>query len=441
MSTVAIADAFEAIRRRNGSINAFTAVTDRRPLSRSSGPLRGVPFAVKNLFDVAGLTTLAGSKINRDLPPALQDATAITRLEACGANLVGTLNMDEYASGYTTENSHYGATRNPHDLKRTAGGSSGGSGAAVAAGLVPLALGSDTAGSIRVPASFCGVWGLKPTYGRLSRAGTFPFCASLDTIGPLANSLEVLAQAYDAMQGPDSRDPACAQRPVAPVTSELDRGMEGLRIARVGGYFEAHAEPSVVELVRRAAAAIGTDTMLEIPEEERASAAALVITRAEAGQLHLPNLKRRANDFDPLIRDRLLANTLIPAAWYVHAQRFRRWHYRQVLKLFDSVDILLAPATPTPAHRFEDETVTLGGKLVPTRAAAGFLVAPFSLVGVPVLCAPIGAVRGLPIGLQIIAAPWREDLCFRLARALEAQGIAQFTPAAESGYRREAAAK
>ena len=431
MNAAAIADAFEAIRRRNPAINAFTAITQGRATKHASGPLAGVPFAVKNLFDVAGLQTLAGSKINRDLPPAVEDATAIARLEACGAMLVGTLNMDEYASGYTTENSHYGATRNPHDPQRVAGGSSGGSGAAVAAGLVPLALGSDTGGSIRVPASFCGVWGLKPTYGRLSRAGSFPFSASLDTIGPLASSVELLAAAYDAMQGPDPRDPACAQLPFTPIGAGVDQGIQGLRIARAGGYFEANAESGVIELVRHAAAAVGADSVVDLPEAERASAAALVISRAESGQLHLTNLRRRANDFDPLIRDRLLANTLIPASWYVQAQRFRRWHHKQMLRLFQSVDVLVAPATPTPAHRIGEENIELRGKKVPARGAAGLLVAPFSLVGVPVVCAPIGSLRGLPVGLQIIAAPWREDLCLRLARVFEKEGIARFTPAAD----------
>ena len=160
-----------------------------------------MPFAVKNLFDVADLPTLAGSKINRDRAPAARDATLIERLEGAGAVLVGALNMGEYAYDFTGENVHDGPSRNPHDLKRMTGGSSGGSGGAVAGGLVPLALGSDTNGSIRVPSSFCGIFGLKPTYGRLSRARTFPFVASLDHVGPLARSAHDLALAYDAMAG------------------------------------------------------------------------------------------------------------------------------------------------------------------------------------------------------------------------------------------------
>ena len=442
-AVVRISETFAAIRTVNPVFNAFVDLAEDRACRQAaladqasgagqcSGVLAGMPFAVKNLFDVRGLPTLAGSRINRELPPAAEDATLVRRLQACGAILVGTLNMDEYASGFTTENSHYGPTRNPHDPARVAGGSSGGSAAAVAAGLVPLALGSDTNGSIRVPASFCGVWGLKPTYGRLSRAGAFPLAASLDTVGPLACSVEVLAAAYDAMQGPDPRDPACRVAPAEPVLPRIDSGTKGLRIGYASGYFETNAEPAVVDLVRHAAAALGARNAVEIPEAARAMAAAIVITRSESSQLHLPNLRARPYDFDPLIRDRLLANTMVPASWYLQAQRFRRWHRRQLLKLFESVDVILAPATPCPAHLIGEETITLNSSKVPARAAAGLLTAPLSLVGPPVICAPMGMLAGLPVGLQIIAAPWREDLCFRVARTLERKEIAKFVVAKE----------
>ena len=217
--------ALARIAERDRELNAFTAVIEARALARAEdidnahtegralGPLAGVPFAVKNLFDVAGLPTLAGSKINRDSAPARRDATLIERLEAAGAVLVGALNMGEYAYDFTGENVHDGASRNPHDLSRMTGGSSGGSGAAVAGGLVPIALGSDTNGSIRVPSSLCGLFGLKPTYGRLSRARTFPFVASLDHLGPLARSAKDFALAYDAMQGHDVDDPVVRRPP------------------------------------------------------------------------------------------------------------------------------------------------------------------------------------------------------------------------------------
>ena len=207
-----------------------------------------MPFAVKNLFDVAGLPTLAGSKINADHPPAAHDAVLIQRLIQAGAVLVGALNMGEYAYDFTGENCHYGPSRNPHDLSRMSGGSSGGSGTAAAAGLVPLTLGSDTNGSIRVPSSFCGLFGLKPTFGRLSREGTFPFCYSLDHLGPLARSAADLAAAYDAMLDPGK---------AAAATPTLGQGSEGLRIAVAGDYFAKGAMPEAFEAVAKVATALG----------------------------------------------------------------------------------------------------------------------------------------------------------------------------------------
>jgi len=425
------------IRARDPAYNCFTAITAERAIDRARrvdeavasgrdpGPLAGVPFAVKNLFDVSGLPTLAGSKINRERPPASSDATLVTRLEAAGAVLVGTLNMDEYAYGFTTENSHYGPTRNPHDPERVAGGSSGGSGAAIAARLVPLALGSDTNGSIRVPASFCGTWGLKPTYGRLSRAGTFPFVASLDHVGPFATSVEDLAAAYDAMQGADAGDPACRPGPPEPVRPVLDEGIEGLRIARADGYFEENAEPEVLARTVEAAVAIRVSATVEVPDAALARAAAFVITSCEGGQLHLPSLRSRPLDFEPLILDRLLAGALVPAQWYLQAQRVRRRIYRRVMELFRDVDVILAPATPRPAHRIGESRFTIRGREMLARPNVGLLTQPISCIGLPVIAAPVGRVEGMPVGMQIIAAPWREDLCFRVAYALERAGVGQ----------------
>jgi aspartyl-tRNA(Asn)/glutamyl-tRNA(Gln) amidotransferase subunit A len=318
--------ALARIAELNPVLNAFTAVVEERALARAeaidaalargraSGALAGVPFAVKNLFDIAGLPTLAGSKINRDRAPAARDATLIARLEAQGAVLVGALNMGEYAYDFTGENVHDGASRNPHDIARMTGGSSGGSGGAVAGGMVPLSLGSDTNGSIRVPASLCGIFGLKPTYGRLSRAHTFPFVASLDHVGPLARSARDLALAYDAMQGHDPADPVCADRPVEAATPLLDRGSDGLRIAIAGGYFRTGAFPEAQTALARVAAALGVKREIEIPEAQRARAAAYLITAAEGAALHLERLRTRARDFDPAVRDRLIAGAMIPAA-------------------------------------------------------------------------------------------------------------------------------
>ncbi|WP_379038166.1 amidase family protein, partial [Methylobacterium goesingense] len=243
-----VAATLARIARVDGAVNAFTDVLAERAGARAAaldaarargepcGPLAGVPFAVKNLFDIAGLPTRAGSKINRDRAPAARDGAVVRRMEAAGAILVGGLNMGEYAYDFTGENVHDGPTRNPHDLGRMSGGSSGGSGGAIGAGLVPIALGSDTNGSIRVPSAFCGCFGLKPTYGRLTRAGSFPFVGSLDHLGPMARSVTDLALSYDAMQGPDPDDPVATTRAAEAALPGLGEGLGGLRVAVAGGY-------------------------------------------------------------------------------------------------------------------------------------------------------------------------------------------------------------
>ncbi|MBM3526788.1 MAG: AtzE family amidohydrolase [Alphaproteobacteria bacterium] len=439
-TALAVADAALArIADRNRALNAFTdvvagrarararAIDKARSEGRALGPLAGVPFAVKNLFDVEGLPTRAGSKINRDLPVAARDATLIERLEAAGAVLVGALNMGEYAYDFTGENVHDGASRNPHDLGRMTGGSSGGSGGAVAGGLVPLALGSDTNGSIRVPASFCGVFGLKPTYGRLSRARTFPFVASFDHLGPFARSASDLALAYDVMQGHDPDDPVCAERPAEPTTGALAQGAAGLRVAVAGGYFRNGLFPEAKVAIERVASALGAKREIEIPEAARARSAAYVITAAEGAALHLDRLRKRSRDFDPAVRDRLIAGTVIPASLVVQAQKFRRWYRERVLQLFREVDVILAPATPCAAPNIGQQTFVLDGVEMPLRPNIGVYTQPISFIGLPVVAAPI-PVKPLPIAVQIVAAPWREDIALRVAHALERLGVAAATP-------------
>ena len=329
-----VAAAFDRIARIDPAVNSFTDRLAARAIARAAdldaarargdalGPLAGVPFAVKNLFDVAGLPTRAGSRINRERAPATRDAALVRRLEAAGAVLVGTLGMGEYAYDFTGENIHDGNTRNPHALGHMSGGSSGGSGAAVAAGLVPVALASDTNGSIRVPAAFCGCFGLKPTYGRLSRAGSFPFVGSLDHLGPMARSSRDLALAYDAMQGPDPEDPAVAPRPVEPAVPDLDRGVADLRIAVAGDYFAQGGDPEAFAAVAHVARALGVTRSVTIPEAARARAAAYLITAAEGAALHLDRLRARAGDFDPAVRDRLIAGAMLPAPFVERAQIF-----------------------------------------------------------------------------------------------------------------------
>ncbi len=433
----AVQASLDTIAATEPQVNACTAVLAERALKRAdlidADPRRtrmklaGVPFAVKNLFDVAGITTLAGSKIERDSPPARRDAVLIRRLEAEGAVLVGALNMDEYAYGFTTENSHYGACHNPHDLARISGGSSGGSAAAVAAGQVPLTLGSDTNGSIRVPASLCGVFGLKPTYSRLPRSGSYPFVASLDHLGPFARSVADLALAYDSMQGPDTDDPACAQRDIEGTADQLERGADGLRVAVLGGWFRDKTMAEALTAVDRVAQALGTTRRVEWPEVERARAAAFIISCGEGGALHLDDLRSRAQDFDPHTRDRFLANALMPAAWVVRAQRMRHWFARRVAEAFETVDVLIAPATPCTAPLIGTDWLEVAGQRLPARASMGLLTQPISCIGLPVVTVPLWGCNPdaphLPIGVQIIAAPWREDLCLRVAAALEEMGV------------------
>ncbi|WGR71184.1 MULTISPECIES: AtzE family amidohydrolase [unclassified Bradyrhizobium] len=426
--------ALARITRYNGLLGAFTDFTFRRARAKALaidadiadgkqvGPLAGVPFAVKNLFDVAGLRTYAGSKINRDLPKAKRDATLIERMEAAGAVLVGALNMGEYAYDFTGENVHDGPSRNPHDIDRMSGGSSGGSGSAVGGALVPIALGSDTNGSIRVPSSFCGIFGLKPTYGRLSRARSFPFVASLDHVGPLARSVTDLALAYDAMQGPDADDAACTTRGVEPVTPLLGESIAGLRVAIAGGHFQKNVFPEAVEAVSRVAKALGATRVVDVPEASRARAAAYVITTTEGASLHLDRLRKRPNDFDPAVRDRLIAGAMVPASLVDRAQKFRRWYRAQVMELFRSVDVLLAPATPCTAPKLGQVNFTLDGVELPVRANIGIHTQPISFIGLPVVAVPV-PLEPLPIGVQIITAPWREDIALRVAHALERMGV------------------
>ena len=408
------------------ALNAFTDMVADRAMARAkagpSGPLAGVPFAVKNLFDVAGLPTRAGSAINRERPAAAADATLVTRMEAAGAILVGCLNMGEYAYDFTGENLHDGPSRNPHDLTRMTGGSSGGSGGAVAGGLVPIALASDTNGSIRVPASLCGVFGLKPTFGRLSRHGTFPFVASLDHLGPLARSVTDLGLSYDAMQGPDASDPSCTSRSPEPVTASLDDGIAGLRVAIAGGHFQHGAFPEALAALHAVAAALGTTREVELPGAARARAAAYIITATEGAALHLDRLRTRPGDFDPAVRDRLIAGALVPAALVAQAQKFRRIYRQDVLALFEDCDIILAPATPCSAPMLGQTTFELAGKTVPVRANLGLYTQPISFIGLPVVAVPV-PLPGMPVGVQVIAAPWREDLALRVARSLERDGV------------------
>ncbi|GAE61716.1 hypothetical protein XPN_3622 [Xanthomonas arboricola pv. pruni MAFF 301427] len=283
------------------------ACRPRWPEAATGGALAGVPFVVKDLFDVAGQVTTAGAVMRAQCAPASRDAAVVQRLSDAGAVLVGTANMDEFAYGFATVNAHYGTTANPHDHRHLAGGSSGGSAAAVAAGLVPFALGSDTNGSIRVPAALCGVYGLRPTHGALPLDGVFGFVDALDVVGPFASSIADLRRVHEVMLG----------RPLASCNAG------SLRIARLGGWFQRNLDPELDAGLGTLLTACNSSTLIELPEAERARAAAFVLTAAEGGHRHRAGLSTQSERFDPATRDRLLAGLQLPASAVADAHASR----------------------------------------------------------------------------------------------------------------------
>lgn len=438
----AVAGALERARSVGAGLNCYVeifelaALKDARRIDArlkagdDPGPLAGVPFAVKNLFDVAGVVTLAGSRISRDQPPAQQDATAVKRLRDAGAILVGTLGMDEYAYGFTNENTHYGPVRNPHDRARTAGESSGGSGAAVASGCVPIALGTDTNGSVRVPASLCGLFGLKPTFGRVSRAGTAPFTPSLDHVGFLTRSVRDAAIVFDLLHGHDPSDPVSSLRQREPVAASLELGLAGLRTGRAVGYFEEEATAEALDAARIVARSLGPSSEEVVPEAKVARSAAMIVSAVEGSALHLRDLQARPADFDPMTRDRFIAGALLSGEAYVRAQTFRHVYREALRRIFERIDVLVAPATPMVAPRIGQYEIEIDGLKLPSRAHLGRFTQPISFVGLPVVVVPMRTGAGLPIGVQLIGAPFREGDLLRAARFLEAQGVVEaFRPA------------
>ncbi len=429
-----VSNALQRLAIVNPKINAFTAVFAAEALAEAhaldralaaggtAGPLAGVPFAVKNLFDVEGRPTLAGSKIRRDAAPAPRDAALVARLKAAGAILVGTLNMDEFAYGFVTENAHYGATRNPHDLDRIAGGSSGGSAAAVAANIVPFSLGSDTNGSIRVPAALCGVYGLKPSWGRLSLEGAFPFVESLDHAGLFAHNLTDLALIYDVLLGDGVQT---ADRIADALDSSPKRS---LRIGMLQGWFTQGAAPDVLEALAPVAEALGADPAVELDGAEAARSAAFCLSAYEGARLHLEELRRRAEAFDPAVRDRLLAGALLPNDIAQQANAYRHAFKAAASRVFTRYDVLIAPTTPCVAPRIGDPTMIVDGQSVSVRKNLGAYTQPISFIGLPVLTAPLNRPGRLPIGVQIIGDRGCEPLAFAVAAKLEQLGLVRAHP-------------
>jgi AtzE family amidohydrolase len=423
------------------ALNCFTEIFEQTALEEArqvdariargedTGALAGVPVAVKNLFDVAGVVTLAGSRIDREKPPAVRDATALRRLRDAGAVLIGALGMDEYAYGFTNENTYYGPVRNPHDRDRTAGGSSGGSGAAVGSACVPMALGTDTNGSVRVPAALCGVFGLKPTYGRVSRAGVTPFTPSLDHVGVLARSARDLAVAFDLMHGHDAADPVSSAR-------ERERTMDGIgetkprfAVSHASGYFHEEATGEALEAAERVAKSLGARGECSIPGAKAARHAAMIISAIEGSALHFADLQKRPADFDPMTRDRFIAGALMTGEPYVQAQLFRHAYRERLREIFRDTEILVAPATPMPAPKIGQTEIEIGGIVLPSRVHLGKFTQPISFVGLPVVVVPMQAGSGLPVGVQLIGAPFSEAKLLQAAHALEQQGVSRAVPA------------
>ncbi len=423
----------EDVSRRNSVYNCFTRVLGESAMSAAAaidqqvvkgidpGPLAGVPFAVKDLVDVAGLATTAGAKMRIAAPPATRDAVIVARLKAAGAVLIGTLNMDEYAYGFATVNPHFGTTRNPHDVDRLAGGSSGGSAAAVAAGFVPLTLGSDTNGSIRVPASLCGLWGIRPADGAISVEGTFPFVEILDTVGPFTRTAADLELVYELLSGSTVSG--------STVSGSTVSGSMGIpRIARLDGWFAKDACPEVIDALDKVMSHLGVNAIAEMPEAETARSASYLITAAQGGALHLDTMRTQAMEYDPAVRDRLLAGAMLPTAIYQNAMAFRSFFRRQVKTLFKRFDILIAPTTPVVAPRIDQATIVIDRKPASARANLGIYTQPLSLAGIPVAAAPFHVSSGLPIGLQFATAPGREAMLFKLLRELENSGLLKCKP-------------
>jgi aspartyl-tRNA(Asn)/glutamyl-tRNA(Gln) amidotransferase subunit A len=400
---------------------AEAALMAGRPL----GPLHGVPYALKDLYDTAGITTTGGSKILRDRVPAA-DATVARRLAEAGAILLGKLNMVEFAYGPEGFNPHYGDVRNPWDraTHRLTGGSSSGSGAAVAAGLAPGALGSDTGGSIRIPASLCGITGLKPTYGRVSRAGVLPLAWSMDHVGPMTRTAEDCALMLGAMAGYDPADASTSVLPVPDYRAALTGEVKGLRVGLLRGFFLDGATPEVraaVEQAARTLAAAGAVVdEVDLAQVVNAAPVSLAIVGSEALAYHAETLRARAGDYDPEVARRLKVAAFIGGHHYVRAQQVRGLIRADVDAALARRDVLLAPSTPIVAPAVEARQVTLGDGPSNVRAALIRFTQPFNLSGHPACALPCGFTdAGLPVGMQIVGRPFDEATVLRAADAFQ----------------------
>ena len=422
------------IEDRDGELNSFLTICDESALAeariladeltagRWRGPLHGVPIALKDLFDTRGVRTTAASPIFTDRVPD-GDATVVRFLRNAGAVILGKLNMHEFAFGSTSENPHFGDVRNPADPARVSGGSSGGSAAAVAAGLCFASLGSDTGGSIRVPASLCGIVGVKPTYGRVSRSGVVPLAWSLDHVGPMARTVADAATVLEAIAGHDPNDATTARRPVPFYAGALEPGVRGLRIGIPTVHFWEPLDPAVRRCAEDAVAHLrdaGVEVrQVYVPGTEIAAAAQAITIHAEAGDYHRATLQSHASQYGRDVRVRLLQGLFVTAADYLNAQRARARVRRDLFHCLNDIDALVTPTVPIPAPLLGCSETIMEGELYATRPLLVRNTGLFNLTGLPAVSVPCGNADGLPVGLQIAGRPWEEAVLLRLAAAVE----------------------
>lgn len=430
--------AISRIDRLNSKLHAFITITAEYAMirarqaeselaaGRDRGPLHGIPIAVKDLFAMRGVRTTSGSKIFENLVPDF-DSTVVSRLEAAGAVILGKLNMHELAYGVTSANPHYGTVHNPWDTSRSPGGSSGGSGAAVAANIVYGAMGSDTGGSIRIPAAFCGTVGLKPTYGRVSRYGALPLGYSLDHMGPLTRSVRDAALFLNAIAGRDRRDNTASRRPVVDFVPDDGCSLRGVRLGFPENFYFERIDPDVESAVRgaiaRAESLGATIKPVWVPDISALNAVGQVILLSEASAVLEPYLEFRAR-FGADVLTRLDQGRLIPATDYINAQRIRRRLRAEFDKLWDDVDCILTPTTPNTAPPIGENTIRLGGRDEDSRLAATRLVRGINVLGLPALSIPCGlSGKGLPVGLQILGPAFDEATILKVGAAMEDGGV------------------
>ncbi|MBI5964020.1 MAG: Asp-tRNA(Asn)/Glu-tRNA(Gln) amidotransferase subunit GatA [Chloroflexi bacterium] len=411
---------YRQIERLNPTLNAFiTVIPPEKNVQPPSGsmPLYGIPVAVKDLYDTKGIRTTGGSKFFADNVPH-EDAFVVQKIKKAGAQVIGKTNTHEIALGVTNNNPHFGACRNPWDITRTPGGSSGGSAVAVSTGMAMAALGTDTGGSIRIPASLCGVVGLKPTYGRVSLRGILPLSWNLDHAGPITRKVEDAALMLQVMSGYDELDPASLKTLPGDYYSHLRDGMSGRKIAlAVGSYVDA-SDAEVLEAVRTAALILEEQgvviTEVNVDFLKEAALANGIMTQADGAAFHRERMREHPDWFGADVRQRLETGAAFTSSEYSLARHTQSEVKRRCELLFDEYDALLLPTTPIPAPILEGENAIERARQL-TR-----FTAPFNLSGLPALSVPCGFTKeGLPIGLQIVSRAWNEAGVLRAGHAFQ----------------------